>query len=54
LGRQLVKILRGTSPADIPIEQPSRFEPVFNLKPAREIGVEIPANFVPRADKLIE
>ncbi len=54
LGRQLVKILRGTSPADIPIEQPSRFELVVNLKTAKEIGLEIPANFVLRADKLTE
>jgi putative ABC transport system substrate-binding protein len=53
-GRQLVKILRGTSPADIPIEQPSKFELVVNLKAAKEIGVEIPANFVLRADKVIE
>jgi putative ABC transport system substrate-binding protein len=41
-----------TSPADI--EQSSRFELVGNLKPAKEIGIEIPANFVLRADKLIE
>jgi putative ABC transport system substrate-binding protein len=54
LGRQLVKLLRGTSPVDIPIEQPTRFELVVNLKTAKEIGLEIPANFVLRADKLIE
>jgi putative tryptophan/tyrosine transport system substrate-binding protein len=54
VGRQLVKILRGTSPRDIPIEQPSRFELVVNLQTAKEIGLEIPASFVLRADKLIE
>ena len=54
LGFQLAKILRGTNPADIPIEQPSKFELVVNLKTAKEIGLEIPANFVLRADKVIE
>jgi putative ABC transport system substrate-binding protein len=54
LGRQLVKILRGTKPADIPVEQPSRFELVVNLQIAKEIGLEIPASFILRADKLIE
>jgi putative ABC transport system substrate-binding protein len=54
LGRQLVKILRGTSLGDIPIEQPSRFELVVNLQTAKEIGLEIPASFILRADKLIE
>ena len=54
LGRQLAKMLRGTSPADIPIEQPSKFELVVNLKTAKEIGIEIPANFVLRADKVVE
>jgi putative tryptophan/tyrosine transport system substrate-binding protein len=54
VGRQVVKILRGTNPSDIPVEQPSRFELVVNLKAAKEIGLEISANFVLRADKLIE
>jgi putative ABC transport system substrate-binding protein len=54
LGRQLVKILCGTDTADIPIEQPSKFELVVNLKTAKEIGIDIPANFVLRADEVIE
>jgi putative ABC transport system substrate-binding protein len=54
LGRQLVKILHGTSPGDIPVEQPSKFELVVNLKAAKEIGIEISASFALRADKVIE
>jgi putative tryptophan/tyrosine transport system substrate-binding protein len=54
LGRQLAKLLRGTRPGDIPIEQPSKFELVVNLKAAKEIGIEIPANFALRADRVIE
>jgi putative tryptophan/tyrosine transport system substrate-binding protein len=54
LGRQLVKLLRGTSPGDIPIEPPSKFELVVNLRAAKEIGIEIPTDFALRADKVIE
>jgi putative tryptophan/tyrosine transport system substrate-binding protein len=54
IARQVVAVMRGAKPAEMPVEQPTQFDLVINLKVAAAIGLELPADLVLRADRLIE